>query len=103
VVEYSAISPEQYQVANQRSEARVVEVVELEDNEALTEAIFFSEEAQGLYNFFPKPSSASATEWQEERRCAVVEDILEGNSTDSNCQGSRKFCDNSPDRTPNML
>jgi hypothetical protein len=41
----SVTGPGQYQVAHQKSAARVVEAVELEDDEALAEAIFFSEEA----------------------------------------------------------
>jgi hypothetical protein len=36
--------------------------------EILADAIRFSEEAQGLHDFFPSPLLVSVTEWQEEWR-----------------------------------
>jgi hypothetical protein len=60
-------------VAHQKSAVRVVEVVELEEEKALAETIFFSEKAQRLHDLFPNPSAA---EGQKDRRSAVVEDML---------------------------
>jgi hypothetical protein len=82
----SATELGRYQVAHQRGATRMVEAVELENDEALAEAIFFSEEAKELHNLFPESFTAKG---QEERRSSVVEDMLRMAETLSliACQG----------------